>query len=152
MTLASGSGKVGAGDTATITFNDALQPSTICSNWTGTGTKTLNNAVITFTNSGSNDYFTATSSSCSGTGNFGTLYSGASYVAGTVTFSNSSISWNPATDKLTFTLGSSINGSGNISSGVAAGFPGYVADPQMTDTSGNTISTALFTSTTKTGF
>jgi len=76
VTLTSGSGKVKAGDTATVTFNVALQASTVCSSWTGTGTKTLANAVITFTDNGSNDYFTATSSSCSGGGNFGTVYSG----------------------------------------------------------------------------
>ena len=154
VTLSNGSGgtskKVGSGDIATVTFNDALQPSSICSSWTSTFKVT--NAVVTFTNNGSNDYFTATSSSCTGSGNFGTLFTGASYVGGTVTFSGSTIQWTPGTNTLTFTLGSSVGGSSNISSNVTAGFPGYAADPQMTDTSSNPISTATFTSSTKTGF
>ncbi len=153
VTLASGSGKVSSGDTATITFNDALQPSTVCSAWSGTGSKSLSNATITFTNNGSNDYFTATTASgCTGGGNFGTVYTGASYVSANVTFANSSISFD-ATDKvLTFTMGPTGTPANKISSGVAAGFPGYTTNGSVTDTSGVPISTALFTSTTKTGF
>jgi len=80
------------------------------------------------------------------------VFTGASYVSGTVTFSGSTITWAPGTDTLTFTLGSTVGGSNRISSGVTMGFPGYTADPQMTDTSGNPISTSNFTSATKSGF
>ena len=154
VVLASGgNGKVSAGDTATVTFNTALQPSSMCANWSGTGNQTMNNVVITFTNNGSNDYFTATANGCGGGGGvFGTVYTGASYVSGTVTFSRSTIAWNAASDTLTFTMGSTIGNSSGLSSGVAAGFPGYAADPNMTDTTGNPISTTTFTSATKTGF
>ena len=156
VTLTNGGGgtsrTVGSGDIATVTFNDALQPTSICSSWTGTGTKSVNNAVVSFTNNGNNDYFTATSSSCTGLGNFGTVSTGASYVSGNVTFSSSTITWNPGSDTLTFTLGSNVSGSNKISSNVTMGYPGYTADPQMTDTSGNPISTTTFTSTTKSGF
>ncbi len=144
--------KADSGDTATITFNEALQASTICSSWTGTGTKTLTNATITFTNNGYNDTFAATSSSCTGGGNFGTVGTGASYVSGPVTFTNSTISWNPTTDKLSFTLGTLGTGTFNVSTNVTAGFPGYTASGSVTDTSGNAISTTTFTSTTATGF
>ncbi len=153
VALASGNGKISAGDTATVTFNTALQPSSICANWNGTGSKSLNNAVITFTNNGTNDSFSATSTTCGGGGSFfGTVFTGASYVTGTVTFSNSTIAWNSSTDTLTFTMGSNIGNPGNLSSGVTAGFPGYAADPNMTDTTGNSISTTTFTSGSKTGF
>jgi hypothetical protein len=153
VALANGSGgtskKMSSGDTATVSFNTALAPSSICSSWTGSTFK-VTNASITVTNNGNNDYFSATSSNCSGSGNFGTVYTGASYVSANVTFSNSTITWTPGSNTLTFTFGSS--SSTSISSNVTAGFPGYAADPQMTDTSGNAISTTTFTSGTKTGF
>jgi hypothetical protein len=152
VALTNGNGKVGAADTATITFNDALQASTICSSWTGTGSKTLSNATITFTNSGSNDTFAASSTSCTGGGNFGIVATGSNYVSGTVTFANSTIAWNSTTEQLTFTLGATGTPSGSILSGVASGFPGYTASGSVTDTSGNAISTTTFTSTTKSGF
>ena len=156
VALANGTGtagKIDQGDSATVTFNGQLNATTVCSAWTGAGTKTLANATITFTHSGSNDTFAATSASCTGGGgNFGTVVTGANYVTNTSTFRGSTITWNPATDKLTFTLGTLASQANRIRTGVTAGFPGYTASGSVTDTSGNAISTTTFTSTTTSGF
>ena len=109
VVLASGSGQVSTNDTATVTFSGPLTSSTICSTWTGTGTQTLTNATITFVNGtgGNPDTFTATApgTTCSGGGNFGTVNSGGNYISGTVTFTGSTITWNPTADTLTFKMG-----------------------------------------------
>ena len=141
-------------DTATITFSGQVDASTICSTWTNTVTQTLTNATITFTNAGNNDTFAASAptATCSGNGNFGTVTTGSNYVTGTVTFTNSTISWNPTTDVLTFKLGAVGTGSGSRQTNVTAHAPGYTADTNMTDTSGIPISTTTFTSGTTSGF
>ena len=48
---------------------------------------------------------------------------GASYVSGTVTFTESTISWNPTTDKLTFTLGTLGTGTVKSARTSTAGLP-----------------------------
>ena len=51
IALASGSGQVSSGDTATITFSGQLNATSLCSTWTNNGTtQTLTNATITFAN------------------------------------------------------------------------------------------------------
>jgi hypothetical protein len=141
---------IDSNDTAAVTFSAQLNASSICSTWTNTGTQTLTNATITFANAGNNDTFTATSTTC--TTNFGTVTTGGNYVGGNVTFTNSTITWNPTTDVLTFTLGTLGTGAGNRNTGVTAGKPGYTASANATDTSGIPVSTATFTSGTNSGF
>ena len=154
VALTSNSGQVGTGDTATVTFSGPLNASTICSTWTGTGTETLNNATITFTN-GTTDTFAATApgTTCSGEGNFGTVNSGSNYVGnnGTVTFTASTITWSPTADTLTFVMGNA-GGTGTRNTRVTAGKPGYTASANVTDTSGLPVSTTAFTSGTTSGF
>ena len=142
--------RVDPGDTATVTFSAQLNATTICSAWTNTGTQTVSNATISFT-AGANATFTATSATCTGNGNFGTVSTGGNYVTGTVTFTNSTITWNPATDKLTFTMGTA-GGSGTRSFNVTAGAPGYTASANVNDGSGIPVSTAAFTSGSNSGF
>ena len=154
VALANGGGSVTAGDSATVTFNDQLSATTICSAWTNSGIQTLSNATITFANGtfGNPDSFTATSSSCSAS-NFGTVYSGSTgYVSGTVTFTNSTIAWNPNNDTLTFTLGTLSSGSGNVHTGVAAGDAGYSLSGSVSDINGFPGSTTTFTSGSASGF
>ncbi len=143
--------KADSGDTATITFNEQLNATTICSAWSNSGIQTVSNATITFT-SGAPDSFTATSSTCGG-GNFGTVYTGsANYVTGTVTFTNSTIAWNPNNDTLTFTLGTLATGGANVGTNVTAGTPGYALNAAVTDLFGFPASTTRLTSGSASGF
>ena len=152
VALTNNSGQVGSGDTATVTFSGPLNASTICSTWTGTGTETLTNATITFAN-GTTDTFTASAptATCAGNGNFGTVNSGSNYVGGNVTFTGSTITWNPTADTLTFTMGTA-GGTGTRDNNVTAGKPGYTASPNVSDSSGIPVSTTAFTSGTNSGF
>ncbi len=140
--------RVDTGDTATVTFNEQLDASTICSAWTNTGAQTVTDATITYTN-GTTDTFAATSASCSGAGNFGTV-STANYVLNTVTFTNSTITWDPANDTLTFTFGTRT--SGVIRTGVLSGRPGYTLNSAVTDLNGIPANTTTFTSGINSGF
>ena len=145
--------EIDPGDTATVTFSAQLNATTICSGWTNTGTQTVPNATITFTSAGNNDTFavTSTATTCTGNGNFGVVATGANYVGGTVTFTNSTITWNPTTDTLTFKLGAVGTGSNNRNT-VGAGTPGYTASGNVADTSGIPVSTTTFTSGSNSGF
>jgi hypothetical protein len=140
-------------DTATVTFSGPVNATSLCSTWNNTGTQTLS-ATITFTSAGTfnnpNDTFAAASGTC--TTNFGTIFTGSNYVSGTVTFTNSTITWNPSTDLLTFKLGTIGQGSTNRNTTVAVGTPGYTASANVTDTSGLPVSTTNFTSGTTSGF
>ena len=142
------------GDTATVTFSEPLDASTICSAWSNTGIQTVSDATITVAN-GSSDSITATSSSCGG-GNFGTVLLGSgNYVSGTgsLTFTGSTIAWNPNNDTLTFTLGAQHTiGLVTVGTNVTGGFPAYAADTNMADQSGNAVDTSQITSGTKSGF
>ena len=115
----------------------------------------MTNATITFVNGtgGNPDTFTATApgTTCSGGGNFGTVNSGGNYISGTVTFTGSTITWNPTADTLTFKMGNP-GGSGTRNTRVPAGKPGYTASANVTDTSGLPVSTANFTSGSTSGF
>ena len=145
---------VDSGDAATVTFSEPLDASTICSAWNNSGIQTLSDATITVAN-GSSDSITATSASCGG-GNFGTVLLGSgNYVSGTgsLTFTGSTIAWNPNNDTLTFTLGNQhTTGLVTVGTNVTAGLPAYAADANMADQSGNPVDTSQITSGTKSGF
>ena len=141
--------KADTGDTATITFSAQLDATTICAAWSNSGIQTVANATITFT-SGTPDSFTATSPTCTGGGNFGTVYTGSTnYVTGTVTFTGSTIAWNPNNDTLTFTLGTTL---GTVGTNVTAGAPGYTLNANVTDIFGFPASVTRFTSGSASGF
>ena len=138
VVLTAGGGQVVSSDTATVTFSGPLTPSTICSTWTGTGDPDVDQChdhVVNGTG-GNPDTFTATApgTTCSGGGNFGTVNSGGNYISGTVTFTGSTITWNPTADTLTFKMGNP-GGSGTRNTRVPAGKPGYTASANVTDTS-----------------
>jgi hypothetical protein len=142
-----------SGDTATVTFSEQLDASTICSTWNNSNVQTVSDATITFAN-GNPDSFTAASPTCGG-GNFGTVSLGSSqYVSGsgTLSFTGSMIAWNPFNDTLTFTLGTQRTvGSVTVGTRVAVGTPGYTADPDMADLSGSQASTTPITGSATSG-
>jgi type II secretory pathway pseudopilin PulG len=153
VVLASGSGSVSPGDSATVVMSGQINPSTMCSAWTGTGILTLSNVTITLGNSANNDLLNVTTASTCSSLNFGTVATGNNYVNANVTFGGSTVSWNPTTDTLTFTLGSTIgNGGSNIRTGVTAGLPAYTASSAAKDVFGNSVSTITFTSPSGTRF
>ena len=133
-----------------MTFSEQLDASTICAAWDNSTVQTVSDATITFTN-GNPDSFTATSATCGG-GNFGTVALGSSnYVSGTGTlsFTGSTVAWNPFNDTLTFTLGTRrTTGLVTIGTNVAAGTPAYTADSNMADLSGNGASTTQISGST----
>jgi hypothetical protein len=112
-------GQIGAGDTITVTFSGPIDPSTVCSGWTGTGSQSASaGSVVTVSGGGSSDdvlKFTQGPTAC-GTFRFGTidLGSGQYYVppskgGGNLTFSGSTIAYDPTADTLTITLGTMTN-------------------------------------------
>jgi hypothetical protein len=132
-------------DTATVTFSQPLNATTLCSAWTNGAAQSLTNATVSWTDNGSNDPFTVTSASCSAGGAFGRVASGANYIAtgGSAVFSNSTVTWNPTAKTLTIQLGTLTSGS--VQSG-GVGKPGYTPGSGVMDVVGNSLSTSTFTS------
>jgi hypothetical protein len=156
VVLANGSGTPGtadSGDTATTTFSEALDASTICSSWVNDGTtQSISDATIQISNSTDSLLTVSATSSCTTNGNFGTVATEADYVnTGTLlSFTNSTITWNPSSDTLTFTLGTRSSGTSNTS--VTTHAARYTADSSMKDLSGIAVSTTQITSPTSTRF
>jgi hypothetical protein len=107
----------------------------------------LSNATVTLTNSGTSDTLGVTTSSC--TFNFGSDVVG-DYVSATATFTNSTVTWNPAAKTLTITLGTF--SSGTLRTGVTNVAQKYTPVAAITDLAGNAMSATLFTDGTATGF
>jgi Bacterial Ig-like domain/Chitobiase/beta-hexosaminidase C-terminal domain len=141
--------KADSGDTVSITYSEALDASTFCSAWSNSGTQTLNNGVVTITQNGATDGLTIASASC--TFHLGTVVPG-DYVSATVSFTSSTISWDPSAKKLTITLGTTTDPSTSFKTSVTAARPTYTPDGNVTDAVGNAISTARYTDGTATGF
>ena len=115
-------GKLDANDTIALTFSGQINASTVCSAWTNgltTTQSTSAGSVVTITNSGSGDNilsFTTAPTAC-GTFNVGSIDLGSSsYVTSSgnshksVTFTNSTISYNGTSHLLTITLGTAGGG------------------------------------------
>ena len=100
------------GDQVVVTYSDALNPSTMCSTWSGVGDQVLNadNQVSVRVNDvAGGDTLTVTATGC--TFNLGTVALGSTaYTTSTATFvgagaARSTVSWSAATRTLTVTLG-----------------------------------------------
>jgi hypothetical protein len=141
------SGKADTGDTATFTYSEQLNATTLCSTWTNSGAQTLTNVTATLTNAGTTDTLGVSSSSC--TLNFGSDVLG-DYVSATATFTNSTITWDPTAKTLTITLGTF--STGTLKTGVATAKQKYTPASGITDLAGNALSTTTFTDGTATGF
>jgi hypothetical protein len=153
IALANGgtSGTAGTGDTATIIFSAPIKASTFCSAWTSdTSTQTLSNITLTLTNTAGNDTLSVTTSpSCTFT--LGTIATGANYTTANITFSSSTIAWDPAARTLTVTLGTPSTTTG-LATGVAANKPKITPATGLTDLVGNALPTTAFTSGSATGW
>ncbi len=145
--------KIDSGDTGTITFSEAMRPSTFCSAWADNSTpQSLTNATITITDAGGSDTLSVSSSSC--TFGLGTWVIG-DYVGGgggsTATFTNSTVAWNPGARTLTVTIGT-LNTFVTIKTGVAQLAQVYTPNAARTDLAGNAVVTTTFTNPTASGF
>jgi hypothetical protein len=152
VTLANGgtSGTMDTGDTATMTFSEALDPSTICASWTATPTtQSVADAVVTFNHS--SFQITATSATC-GTLNFGTVTTPSTYArfGSNLTFTGSTITWNATTNSLTLTIGT-LNG-GTQRTNVGTGTQNYTAASGVQDFAGAGISITPINGTAASGF
>jgi hypothetical protein len=70
-------GKLGAGDTITFTFSEAIDPASILSGWSGAGTAVL----VRFTNAGSADTLAIQDSAGGSTVKLGSVATGGDYVS-----------------------------------------------------------------------
>jgi hypothetical protein len=160
VTLANGLvlGKMDTGDTATITYSEQLNASTLCSAWSSNSTtQSVSNATVTVTDVGTSptaDSLTVSTPSC--TFHLGTVVIGDNVTGGagkTATFTSSTLSWNPTTNKLTITVGTFVGTStATIRTGVAALAPKYTPDVALADLAGNTMAATQFTDATATRF
>jgi len=134
-------GQARSQDTVTVTYSETMDATSFCSTWSNGSTQTIsgNNVVdVLITNSGSADVLTITDvgSNCGGATSFkfGSVNLGANYVNANTTFAGTGanqgrLSWSPATNSLTITLG---QGSGSQTS-VAVSTPIYTPSTVLDD-------------------
>jgi hypothetical protein len=130
---ASTAGQASTGDTVTITFNQPLLASSICSAWTQSGTQSSSVSITITDNSTTDTLGTITSGAC--TFNFGSLNTNKNYVTSSVTFATSNASYDTGTGVLTLTLG---GGTGQ-STGITATAPVWTSSAAITDQAGNSL-------------
>jgi len=146
-------GRIGADDTVTISFNEALDASTICSSWSNDGTtqsRSGSSITVSVTNNAANDSL-AVSASNGCTLHLGTIALGADYVSSNHTYNgsggnSSSISWDPGAQTITIGLGSS-SGSTGENTNVPASTPSYTASTSIQDLVGNAIAAGPYSGT-----
>ena len=138
-----------AGDVVTVTFPKALNPTSLCSTWTATGTQTIAaNGVLTVSIAG--DQLTASTSSaaCGGAFALGSISLGATY--GPATFAGqgnggrSTATYDPATRALTIVLGTK---TGTTSAVTAATTATYTPDAALRYVDGSSVLPAVGTTT-----
>jgi hypothetical protein len=138
-------GRPEQGDTITVTYSGPTAVNTICATWSGDNSaQSVTDASVTIANNGvsTKDGITAsgiTSATC-GTVRFGTLnLNGTAYVTANTTFTNSTIDWDPSTNKLKITLGTLSSGTATTDGTNHAA--SYAADSGINGSSGVGIST-----------
>jgi hypothetical protein len=153
VTLANGgiAQQIDSGDTVSITYSKQLNASSICSLWTSNSTtQSLSNATVTLTDSGATDGLTVTSASCTGGISVGTVVPGDYSKKNNVSFTSSTVTWNPSTNTLTITMGTMVLN--NFKTAVAAVAPQYTPDTGLADLAGNTMNATVFTDPQTSGF
>jgi hypothetical protein len=114
LTITNGTGTAGkadTGDVITITWNQPIQLSSVCSAWTSP-TASIGGVTVTMARgngNSTNDLSVTLGTGCSGGVSVGTLTTATSaYETGNTAhaFTNSTLSWNAATNQLIITLGS----------------------------------------------
>ncbi len=136
------SGIMDLGDKIFLKFNEALDPSTICSGWSAAGgSQTVNQVLVTV---GSDDVLRLTTDGCT-TMRVGKVGLVGNY-AGTdgLTFTGSSLSWNVTANQLTITLGTGTGSPLDVNGNVR---PNYTPDAGIADIAGNPLSAAQIAGT-----
>ena len=142
--LSNGSGVLNAGtDEVKVTFNQALDVSSICSSWSGTGDQSIGGSgvVVTYTNA-TPDILTVSAAGCT----FGSLTAG-NYVTATSTFggsivaTESRVTWTAATRVLMIHIGAMLTGTTSTNSVPPSGVT-YTPSAAFKDLAGNLINTA----------
>jgi hypothetical protein len=139
------------GDQVVVKFSEAMNPSTICGNWSATGgSQVVSGSEQVVVNVSTDDVLTVTSTGC-GVTRIGSVTLDGNYAGNTAlsfhgTGANgsrvSSLAWNAGTLELTITLGSlagtplSVNQPGNHR---------YTPDLGLTDGAGNALAATQFT-------
>jgi chitinase len=128
-------GKAEAGDTATFTFTEAMDPGSILAAWTGSSTS----VTVTITNGGcaAND-----SISVNGVNLGAPCLGGATYVATTRTFASSTMVLNAARTVVTVTLGTPSGATGTQASNTSTT---WAPSASALDIAGNACSAAVVT-------
>jgi hypothetical protein len=142
-------------DELKITYSEALNTSTFCSAWSGTGDQTLNGSSVVVTVKPDaillgNSTVSVTAGAC--TLHIGTMSVNGAYtlLGGTATFSGtganeSRVTWTSSTHVLTIHLGQRSGGISLV--GVGAGTATYTPDAAIADPAGNLIITTAFNAT-----
>lgn len=136
------SGIIDLGDKIFLKFNEALDPSTICSGWSAAGgSQSVNQVLVTV---GSDDVLRLTADGCTTlrVGKVGLVgnYAG----TGGLTFAGSSLSWNVTANQLTITLGTGTGSPLDVNGNVR---PNYTPDAGIADIAGNPLSAAQIAGT-----
>jgi hypothetical protein len=146
LTLNNGSGQtlgqVNNGDYVTITYSEALDVNSICSQWSGSGDKSLTGVTVTMSTS---DVLTFANSSCTAGLDIGSVTTNGNYNSSSSssrTWSSSTVTWTAATNTLTITLGT--GSGGTAATGVSASTPTYTPDTNIADLAGNTMNNTTF--------
>jgi hypothetical protein len=150
VSLTNANGVITSGtDEVAVTFSEALDPTSICSSWSGSGDQSLGGSgvVVTITDSGANDVLTVAAGAC--TLHVGSLTTAGDYVLLTSTFSGgtvateSRVTWTAATLQLTIHIGAQTGGLANVVPQAAATVT-YTPDAAITDEPGNGVVTTPF--------
>ncbi|WP_367652285.1 hypothetical protein [Paenarthrobacter ureafaciens] len=138
----SGIGKIEPNDSVVISFSEPLSGASICSSWTESeNSKTLSGLTV---NVSSGNELTVSGAACP-TFRFGKVALGGTYYhSGTLSYSGSSLEWNPATKKLSVTLGATVTGSPKNGS-QTAGVANFAPAPGLTDAAGNPVASGSAT-------
>jgi len=156
-TNAGTSGRLGAGDTFSIGFSEAIQVSSICATWSGDGSNQAlsadNDVTVTLVDGGVgvSDSLTVTSATC--TFNLGMLslgstayVSSANVVFNGVSTTKSSITWNATTRVMLITLGTK-GGTGTVAT-VTSSTATFTPSGQL-DLAGNAVTGSFSTGNVK---
>jgi hypothetical protein len=124
-------GRATQGDQVIVTYSDAMNPSSFCSSWSGSGDQVLNGnnqVAVSVNQAGGGDTLTVSATGC--TFNFGSIALGSTgYTTSTATFvgagaNRSTITWTAATRTLTITLGATASSAlGTVASSTATYTP-----------------------------
>ena len=140
-------GRPEAGDRITIVYSGALDTSSFCSGWSGSGSKSLTGATLTISNNRGNDTIDGnptgtTSPTCAGGFKLGTFALGGNYVSGDTTFGSTTISYDATTFTLTLTLGA-VAGSNNARTMDSSKTATYTPDGSLTDPTGTPLTGSI---------